>query len=115
MIMLDFSSLLSVWGSADFDCHFKTMLEQLDHAQLPLQQALAYTSYPSDEPIRVVVISAESDSSTIHVRAMIFYSGIIAGCSCADDPTPVEAQAESCTVLVDIDHQSGTATISLLS
>ncbi|MEZ5541890.1 MAG: hypothetical protein R3F42_07590 [Pseudomonadota bacterium] len=49
----------------------------------------------------------------IHARAGLFYTGIIAGCSCADDPTPVEEQAEYCVVDITIDRLTGAATIRL--
>ena len=44
----------------------------------------------------------------------IFYTGVVAGCSCADDPTPVEEQHEYCEVLIEINRATAEAVIRLL-
>lgn len=101
------------WGSDCFRDALRTEIEQLKASQLPLQAGLSQSSYVSDEPFRVMVISATETESHIQVRAGIFYSGVIAGCNCADDPTPVEAQTEYCEALFNIDKKSGAATVTL--
>jgi hypothetical protein len=45
----------------------------------------------------------------------VFFSGIITGCSCADDPTPVETQNEYCELLFAIDKATAETTITLLA
>jgi hypothetical protein len=45
----------------------------------------------------------------------VFFSGILSGCSCADDPTPVEAQAEYCELAIAIDTASGEADVTVLA
>jgi hypothetical protein len=109
--MLDFSSVVKAWGSPDFQARFKAAVEQLSHGQLPLQQALAHTSSVSDEPFTAVVISCDADDDILYINAAIFFSGIVAGCSCADDPTPLEPQLENCLLQFDIDRQSGAASV----
>lgn len=102
------------WGNADFNNILKTEIEQLDAEQLPLQAGLSHSSYVSEDAFRVMIISATEISGRIHARAGIFYSGIIAGCSCADDPTPVDTQTEYCEVQLDIDSKTGETTITLI-
>jgi len=51
----------------------------------------------------------------IRVKAGIFYTGVIAGCSCADDPTPIDEQNEYCVVQFDIDRTTADATVTLLA
>ena len=101
------------WGTTRFNETLKAEIEQLKASQLPLQAGLSQSSYVSDEPFRVMVIGATETASHIRVRAGIFYSGVIAGCNCADDPTPVEAQTEYCEVMLDIDRESGETTVAL--
>ncbi len=103
------------WGSDCFRSTLRAEIEQLDAAQLPLQAGLSQSSYVSDEPFRVMIIGSTETVSHIQVRTGIFYTGIIAGCSCADDPTPVEPQTEYCEVMFDIDKKSGEATVVLCS
>jgi hypothetical protein len=62
----------------------------------------------------VVVLGVAEEPDYIRVKAGIFYQGIIAGCSCADDPTPVGEQTEYCVVQFDIDKQTAEARITLL-
>ncbi len=102
------------WGSADFNRCFKAEVEQLPTVDLPLQQALQHTSYVSSEPFTIMVLAASDDSALIHVKAGAFYSGIIAGCSCVDDPTPMSTVAEHCELQFDIDKHSGATTVTLL-
>ena len=82
--------------------------------QLPLQQGMSAGSHAMDKPVGVMVISVTDDPDHIHVKAGIFYSAIIAGCSCADDPTPVEEHAEYCEIRLDIDKATAATAISLL-
>ena len=103
----------NAWGTGTFEAVLKAELARLDSNSLPLQQGLSHSSYACDEDIRAVVISAAETRGTICVKAGIFYSGIIAGCSCADDPTPVDRCPEYCEIRVEIDTQTAGAVISL--
>ena len=42
------------------------------------------------------------------------YSGIIAGCSCADNPTPVSELNEYCEVQLEIDKKTAETKVALL-
>ncbi len=86
----------------------------MDAGCLPLQQGLTTSSYVTDQPFQAMIISVNEEAGLIRAKAGIFYTGIIAGCSCADDPTPIEEQAEYCVVRLDIDSTTAEATISLL-
>jgi hypothetical protein len=101
---------LAAWGTPAFEDVLKQELEALDSTQLSLQQGLTTTSHATDQPIQVMVLGASEVDGRIRVRVGVFFSGIIAGCSCADDPTPVEAQQEYCELEVDIDQASGATT-----
>lgn len=103
------------WGTPEFSDAFKAEVERLRHEELPLQQGLALSSYVSSEPFRVMVINSEADEKRLRIKAGVFYSGIIAGCSCSDDPTPTDVQAEYCDLQFDIDRQSGEASVALLA
>ena len=112
--MIRLTNALSAWGTPGFADILKKEIEQLDAAQLPLQQGLTTGSYVTDTPFSVMIISFNEDAGFIQASAGIFYSGIIAGCSCADDPTPVEEQNEYCEVRFAIDKATAETTVSLL-
>ena len=112
--MIKFDRAVRDWGSEAFADTLKHEIEQLDAAQLPLQQGLSHSSYVSDEPHYAIFISASDDATVIHARVDIHYSGIIAGCACADDPTPLDISIEMCELSFDIDKHSAETSVTLL-
>jgi hypothetical protein len=106
---------LAAWNTPGFGEAFKQEVEALDAAQLPLQQGLSGTSDVADEPFQVMLIGAMDAGGDIRVKAGIFYAGVLAGCSCADDPTPLELQPEYCTLWFDIDKTSSKTSVTPVS
>jgi hypothetical protein len=82
-------------------------------AELPLQQALSTASAVADEPITVALLTAQADGALLRVKVGIFFSGIVPGCSCADDPTPLEPQPEYCELRLEIDRNSAETVVRL--
>ena len=111
--MLQLPQTLKTWDTPTGKDTLKAEIEALDSQQLPLQQGLTQSSYVSDEPFRAMVISVGEQDGRLQAKLGIFYSGIIAGCNCADDPTPVDTTPEYCVIEVDIDKTSGEASVSL--
>jgi len=112
--MIQLAKSLAAWGTPGFKAVLKTELEQLTTEQLPLQQGLSVGSYATGDNIQVMIISVSEQPGAICAKAGIFYTGIIAGCSCADDPTPVEEHSEYCEVSIEIDKNSAAAKVELL-
>ena len=84
---------LGAWNTPRFREVFKQEAGQLGVAALPLQHGLSRSSHVSGDSYEVLVLSATEEPQRILVKAGIFYQGIIAGCSCADDPTPIIVSA----------------------
>lgn len=105
---------LQAWGTPAFRDTLKAEIARLGSSDLPLQQGLSHTSSVADTPPQAVLLSATDEGDCLRIKAGLFYAGIIGGCSCADDPTPVEEQTEYCEVLLEIDKGSGDTTVSLL-
>jgi hypothetical protein len=61
-----------------------------------------------------MILGVAEGSGTISVRAGVFFSAVIAGCSCADDPTPVDEINEYCESRVEIDRTTAEARLTLL-
>ena len=93
------------WGSPAFSEILKAEIGQLDPGLLPLQQGLSASSYAVEDSIGMMVIGCSEKGGIIGIKAGIFYAGTIAGCNCADDPTPVDAQNEYCEVRIEIDRE----------
>ena len=112
--MIRLTKALNAWGTPAFENALKQEIERLETAQLPLQQGLRTGSHVLDGH-KAMLIGAAEEGRVIRVKAGIFYSGILTGCACADDPTPVNEESEYCVVQLDIDKQTGETTIALLA
>lgn len=110
--MITLPESLRAWNTPDFTAVLKREIALLG-GRLPLQQGLSRSSYALDDAIEAVVQAVSETADAIHAKVGIFYSGIVAGCSCADDPTPVEAQPEYCELDVAIDKATARATVTL--
>ena len=112
--MIKLPNSLSAWGTPGFKDVLKQEIEQLDAECLPLQQGLSVSSYVTDRPFQAMIISVSEAAGLIRVKAGFFYTGVIAGCSCADDPTPVDEMNEYCVAQLDIDRVTGETAVQLL-
>jgi hypothetical protein len=109
--MIRLPNSCDAWKTSRFNETLKCELQALDSASLPLQQNLTLSSCVSDEPFTVMVIQSQEESGFILAKIAVMYSGIEAGCNCADDPTPIDTHAEYCELMVSIDKNSTEATI----
>jgi hypothetical protein len=105
---------VDAWGTSGFMDALKQEIEQLDAGALPLQQGLSRSSYVTERPFQAMILRVSEEARSIQVKAGIFYTGVIAGCSCADDPTPIDEQNEYCEVQFVIDRNTGETTATLL-
>ena len=101
--MIDLSATLAAWPTPERDATLKRALEGLDAACLPLQQALARGSQVTAEP-----------EDGLQARVGIFFTSLIGGCQCADDPTPLEPLPEYAQIEVTIQRETGMACLRLL-
>lgn len=101
-------------GTRALAATLKAEIEGLDPQALPLQQGLARGSHVGEEPFRVLVLSLAEEPDWVRAKIGVCYTGIIAGCSCADDPTPLDEHAEYCEVQVEIERASAEARFTLL-
>lgn len=98
---------LSAWGSDAFDVTLKEEIAQLGADFLPLQQGLSGGSTSLDSNLGVMILRITEMPDRLQVRAGIFYSSIVSGCSCSDDPTPIDVNREYCVVELEINRESG--------
>lgn len=112
---MQFITVLNAWETPAFEAILKHEIEQMDVELLPLQQGLSQSSYTSGANRSVLIISITAGAGFIRAKTGIFYTGVIAGCSCADDPTPMSELAEYCEVQFDIDQITAETTVTLLA
>jgi len=104
--MIRLEQSLRAWGTPEFEGVFKQELAQVGNHVLPLQQALSVGSHVTDTQPTVMVIGVTETETTLRIHTGIFFISIIAGCSCADDPTPMSEYPEHCELAVEIDRVS---------
>lgn len=104
---------LSAWGGDAFEATLKEEIAQLGADFLPLQEGLRSGSTSLDSNLGVTILRVTERPDRLQVRAGIFYSSIVSGCSCADDPTPIDENSEYCVVELEIDRESGETRATL--
>ena len=105
---------LAAWQTPEFAAVFKAEVKRLDPDLLPLQQGLAHTSVAKTDDLAISILDTGASTGEIRIKAGLHYAGIIAGCSCADDPTPIDEISEYCEASFVIDRQTGAAKVTLL-
>ena len=113
--MLKLTLSLLAWDSAQFKPVFMQEVSALNADTLPLQQGLIHSSYALSDNLTVSVLSTSTNNDKLLIKAGLFYTGVIAGCNCADDPTPVDENNEYCEALFSIDRKTAETTVTLTS
>ncbi len=112
--MIDLSETLAAWHTPEREATLKRAMEGLDAACLPLQQALARGSQVTGEPIQVMILTTAEEANGLRARVGVFFTSLIGGCQCADDPTPLENLPEYAQIEVSIQRETGIASLLLL-
>ena len=93
----------------------KMEIENIEPVLLPLQQGLTYSSYVGNADFKAVILNVTEENNVTKVKAGIFYTGIIAGWSCSDEPTPTDEQTEYCELQFNINNNTAVTTVTLLN
>lgn len=113
--MIHLPKTISSWQTPSFSDTLKQELAQLDVNTLPLQAALSHTNFASSDNMKVLILSITDDETNIQAKVGIFFTGIMYGCQCDDDPTPANEQTEYCELMFHINKNTANSTVSLLS
>ena len=105
---------LAAWGSEAFTDVLRHELIAAGAHALPLQRCMVHGNHVASTPVSLLLHSVEADAARIRVRLDVLFQSVVAGCSCADDPTPWSELDECCRVEVAIDRSTAHADILLL-
>jgi hypothetical protein len=83
-----------------FEKALKHELENQPAGTLPLEKGTNRGGFVDDSDISVSVINVKQHENSIQARVGVFFTEIIAGCGCGDDPMPENAY---CEMLISID------------
>ena len=113
--MVQLKNTLNARYSKDLSRVFINEVMQLPIDVLPLQQALQMGSHALKDNMQIMITHIIDDRQDfVIITAGIFYSSLIAGCNCADDPTPVDLISEYCEVKFKIDTGNADTEVSLI-
>jgi len=108
------ANTVASFDTDDFSNVAKAEIQKIAPDKLPLQQGLTFSSYVGTSPISVVILNHEVNEEVLKIKTGIFYTGIIAGCSCSDDPSPTDEQNEYCELLFSVEMQTANTRVELL-
>ena len=112
--MFYLNQTLLAWNTEAFNNALKKELCSIDSTLLPLQQGLTQSNYAIGENLSVTILSVESDKQYICVKAGLFYTGVISGCNCSDDPSTIDEINEYCNVLLRINKKTAKTVVALI-
>jgi len=103
---------LDAWNSTAFDQVLKDEIEGLEIHLLPLHQSMVHGSHLAGDDFTVTILTCAESDHCIRVKLGVFFRSVIAGCSCADDPTPVDESAEYGELWCEIDKRTAKAVVT---
>lgn len=112
--MLKLKKSLAAWQSSNFKQVLREEIGTLDETSLPLQEGLSHANYVDASDLSVLILNIRETETQIQAKTGIFYEGIIAGCNCSDDPSPMPSHTEYCEILFGIDKKTAETAVLLL-
>jgi len=103
---LNLKSVLSSWGADDFSVLLTNSIGALPDNSLPLQQGISQGDMASERPEKITIMNSDENDVQIIVKLGVFFTEIISGCSCGDEPESLNGY---CEMELTIDKQSGDA------
>ena len=103
---------LQAWPSAAFAQTLKDELKQLASGVLPLHLGLTEGGIVDDSDLEITILNTGDDERAILAKAGCFFTEVVGGCNCHDDPYTKHAY---CELLVRIDKASAEAKFTALS
>jgi hypothetical protein len=89
----------------------KHELENLPAGTLPLEKGTSRGGFVDDSDISVTVISVKQNENSVQAKVGVFFTEIIVGCGCGDDPMPENAY---CEMLINIDRTTSSAKFEVI-
>ena len=102
---------LESWPSKEFGQTLKHEIMALEQGALPLAKATSQGGVIAEGSISVTVLSVTDEPQKIKAVLGVFFTEIVGGCSCGDDPLEDNGH---CEMSVAIDKSTAEAEFTLL-
>ena len=106
-----FPDALRAWRSEAFARVLKDEIEGMDVETLPLHEGCTQGGLVGDADITATVFKNVDEGPAIPVEVGIFFTELVAGCNCADEPDAVNTY---CRLRIRIDKVSAEAAIHVV-
>jgi hypothetical protein len=100
------------WNTDAFTQTFKTEISGLPAGTLPLVHGISQGGLVDESNLTVTILNTTEDESTIHLKLGVFFSEIVGGCSCGDDPLTENAY---CMIQVTINKPNAETEFSVIA
>ncbi|MEW6765485.1 MAG: hypothetical protein AB1344_06840 [Pseudomonadota bacterium] len=111
--MPNLSASLNTLDAPDFNRVLLDDLMRQGALARPLQQGLRYGSVALLEDVKLGIFECEMSDAALRIKVGVYYSSIITGCNCIDDPSPLSEMPEYVELFIDIDRATAGARVSL--
>ncbi len=106
-----FRLTLKSWGTDSFSTELLNDIMLLKTGVMPLQQCLTQGDMASEHPTNVSLLSCHDSEENIVAKLAVFFTEIISGCSCGDDPGIINGY---CEMQLTINKQSGEGVFQVI-
>lgn len=103
---------LREWSGDNFARVLKQEIEALPSGTLPLQAGVTQGGLADDAGLTAMVLRSRDAGSAVEVVVGIFFTELVAGCSCGDEPMALNAY---CELQVSIDKQTARGGFKLMA
>jgi hypothetical protein len=110
--MPKFLNSLRAWKSDDFARILKSEIENLERGALPLEKGVSQGGVVDASELAVTVFGAADNGAAIQANVGVFFTEIVGGCSCGDEPVANDAY---CEMQIRIDKATADVEIFILS
>jgi len=104
------NSLLN-WQQPQFKSVLTLELLQLSSEELPLHKATNSGGFIKPEQLDLVILSTKENNDDLLIKTGIFFTELIGGCNCHDDPTEENIY---CEALITINKKNARSQITLI-
>ncbi len=100
------------WDSAHFPNTLKQEIENLEAGALPLMMGVSHGGIPDDKTISVSLLKAQDHPTCIQADVSVFFTEILAGCSCGDEPMSMNGY---CEIQLNIDKTTAETVFKVMN
>ncbi|MCW8955439.1 MAG: glucosamine--fructose-6-phosphate aminotransferase [Gammaproteobacteria bacterium] len=109
--MTDDTSLKINYQSNSFKKMLKHRIEHLRPGSLPLDKGTTQGGIVDDNNISASILAISEAEHSVNIKAGVFFTEIVGGCSCGDDPITINAY---CDIIITMNKLSDELQFSII-